>query len=121
METRESAERETFGQTIRRLRIEAGLTQRKLAEELGIDFTYLSKVENDRGEPPAEEKVRRLAAILGCNEEELLARAVKFPPELRTRAGQDYRFARLIRQLPEVADKDLRELYERLGIGPEKT
>lgn len=109
---------ETFGQLIKRLRIQRGLTQRKLADELGIDFTYLSKVENDKGDPPAEDKVRRLAAILGCDEEDLLARAVKFPPELRTRAGQDHRFARLLRRLPDASEGDLQDVYKRLGIGP---
>ncbi|MHB8322854.1 MAG: helix-turn-helix domain-containing protein [Candidatus Dormibacteria bacterium] len=118
MEPEGPATAETFGQTIRRLRIQRGLTQRKLAEELGIDFTYLSKVENNKGDPPAEDKVRRLAAILGCDEEDLLALAVKFPPELRTRAEQDHRFARLLRRLPEASEGDLQDVYRRLGIGP---
>lgn len=110
--------RETFGQAIKRLRIQRGLTQRKLAEQVGIDFTYLSKVENDKGDPPAEEKVRRLAAILGCDVEDLLARALKFPPELRARASRDQRFARLLRRLPDASDGDLQEVYKQLGIGP---
>ena len=109
---------ETFGQAIKRLRIQRGLTQRKLADKLGIDFTYLSKVENDKGDPPAEDKVRRMAAVLGWDEEDLLARALKFPPELRTRAAQDHRFARLLRRLPDASEGDLQDVYERLGIDP---
>src|ERR1700735_1747529 len=68
-----SLEEETFGQRIRRLRRERGLTQRQLAEAVGLDFTYLSKVENDRGEPPGEETVRRLADVLAVDVEDLLA------------------------------------------------
>jgi transcriptional regulator with XRE-family HTH domain len=42
---------ETFGQRIKRRRRETGLTQRQVAAQLEIDFTYLSKLENDRGSP----------------------------------------------------------------------
>jgi HTH-type transcriptional regulator, competence development regulator len=107
---------ESFGQMVRRRRRELHLTQREVALALGIDFTYLSKIENDKGDPPAESIVRKLAGILEIDEEELLALAAKVPPGLRVRAGQDVRFARLLRQLPEVADKDLQDLYKRLGI-----
>jgi transcriptional regulator with XRE-family HTH domain len=107
-------EDETFGQRIQRLRREQGLTQRQLAGELGLDFTYLSKVENDRGEAPGEETVRRLAAILETDEEELLALAGKVPPELRTRAQRDVEFARFLRRLPNATDQDLRSMYKRL-------
>jgi transcriptional regulator with XRE-family HTH domain len=120
VDTDEPTTDETFGQTIKRLRIRRGRTQRKLAEELGIDFTYLSKIENDRGEPPAEVIVRKLAAILGTEEEDLLALAVKIPPGLRERAGQDLRFARLLRRLPEASDQDLQGLYRKWGIDKRK-
>lgn len=121
MDTDELTTGETFGQTIKRLRIQRGFTQRKVAEDLGIDFTYLSKIENDRGEPPAEAIVRKLATVLGADEEELLALAVKIPPGLRERASQDLRFARLLRRLPEASESDLKGLYRRLGIEEDKS
>ena len=68
-------EEKTFGEVIRRLRGERGLTQRDVAERLGINFTYLSKLENDRGERPGEETVRKLAEILRADAEELMVRA----------------------------------------------
>jgi ribosome-binding protein aMBF1 (putative translation factor) len=37
-----------FGQQVRTLRQAKGLSQRALAPMLGIDFTYLSKIENER-------------------------------------------------------------------------
>jgi transcriptional regulator with XRE-family HTH domain len=109
------ADGETFGHRIQRLRRELSLTQRQVAEELGLDFTYLSKLENDRGEPPGEETVRNLAAILKTDEEELLALAGKVPTELRARALRDVEFARFLRRLPNASDKELREMYKRLG------
>jgi len=109
---------ETFGQRIQRLRREHGLTQRQVAAELGIDFTYLSKLENDRGEPPGEDTVRRLAAVLQTDEEMLLALAGKVPPELRERAQRDVEFARLLRRLPSITDEELRRVSRNLKIPP---
>jgi HTH-type transcriptional regulator, competence development regulator len=112
---------ETFGATIQRLRRERGLTQRQVAAQLGIDFTYLSKLENDRGEPPSEKAVRNLAKALHVDAEELLARAGRLPTELRDRAQADVSFARLLRRLPDASDRELSEIYRRLKIeSPEK-
>jgi transcriptional regulator with XRE-family HTH domain len=109
---------ETFGEKIQRLRREHGLTQRTLAEQLGIDFTYLSKLENDRGEAPGEETVRRLGQLLETDVEELLALAGKVPPALRDRAQHDVQFARLLRHLPRMSDRELKDIYRRASIRP---
>ena len=74
----------TFGQTIRQLRRAHRLTQRELAESvqaLGLkaDFTYISKIENDRLEvPPSELLIRGLARVLDTDAEALLELAGKF-------------------------------------------
>jgi HTH-type transcriptional regulator, competence development regulator len=113
-------EDETFGRRIQRLRREAQVTQRDLAKQLEIDFTYLSKLENDRGETPSEETVRKIARLLHTDEEELLARAGKVPGDLRDRAQQDLQFARFLRHLPHVPDEDLQKVYRQLKITPPK-
>lgn len=105
---------ETFGQRIQRLRRELGRTQREVAGDLGLDFTYLSKLENSRGEPPSERTVRNLAGILKTDEEELLALAGRLPAELQARAHQDPEFAMFLRRLPDASKEDLREMYRRL-------
>jgi transcriptional regulator with XRE-family HTH domain len=56
-----------FGERVRELRKERGLSQRDLAGRSGIDFTYLSKIENGRMEPPSEEVIRRVALALGTD------------------------------------------------------
>jgi len=74
----------TFGQTIRQLRRASRLTQRELAERLhalGLkaDFTYISKIENDRLEIlPSEALIRGLAQILETDAETFLELAGKF-------------------------------------------
>jgi HTH-type transcriptional regulator, competence development regulator len=105
---------ETFGKHIQRLRRERQLTQREVATKLEIDFTYLSKIENDRGEVPGEETVRKLADVLETDVEELLALAGRVPPELRKLAQENVEFARFLRRLPNVSDKELQDLYRQL-------
>ena len=107
-------EGETFGQCIRGLRRERNLTQRDLAAQLGIDFTYLSKLENDRGEIPAETTVRRLAELLDVDPEELLSLAGRVPSELRERARDDVEFARFLRSLPDLPDDEVQRLHKSL-------
>jgi transcriptional regulator with XRE-family HTH domain len=85
---------------------------------LEIDFTYLSKLENDRGEPPGEKTIRKLAVVLQDDAEELLALAGKVPEELRDRAQQDVAFARLLRRLPDVPNNELQAIYRQLKIRP---
>jgi transcriptional regulator with XRE-family HTH domain len=71
-----------FGVRVRELRKAQGLSQRDLAERVGIDFTYLSKIENGRMEPPSEEVIRRIAQELGADADELILLADKFPSDL---------------------------------------
>ena len=61
-----------FPERLRTLRKEAQLSQRDLAEKVGVDFTYLSKIENARIAPPSETVLksiaRELAGPLGRDE-----------------------------------------------------
>ncbi len=102
---------ETFGQRIRRRRRESNLNQRQLASLVGVDFTYLSKLENDQqGQSPGEELVMKLAEQLQDDAEALLALAGKVPVEaLRMLAREDADFARFLRRLSAVPADDKRE------------
>jgi len=74
-----------FGKRLRELRREKGFTLRQLAELAGVDFTYLSKVENDRVPyTPAADTIRTLARALGVDPLELLQLAGKLPEGLET-------------------------------------
>ena len=73
----------TFGDRLRQVRKERGLTLRQLAEQVGVDFTYLSKIENGRvGYTPGVETIRALAQILRVDSIEFLTLANKLPKEL---------------------------------------
>jgi transcriptional regulator with XRE-family HTH domain len=62
----------TFGQRVRQLRREAGLTQDQLAEASGIDRAALSKIETGNRDIGVS-KVFPLAAALGIGPDRLFA------------------------------------------------
>ena len=73
-----------FGKRLRELRHEKGFTLRQLADLASVDFTYLSKVENDRlPYTPAADTIRTLARALGADPLDLLRLANKLPQELQ--------------------------------------
>lgn len=43
--------RVTYGELLRSDRKNSGLSQRELAKKVGVDFTYISKIENGKLEP----------------------------------------------------------------------
>lgn len=92
-----------FGKRIRELRKGGGdghISLRDLAQRVGIDFTYLSKIENGKVPPPSNEVIEKLARELGVDLEELLALAAKVSQEdLREAVAQDHRIGVLFRKL----------------------
>ncbi|WP_228037973.1 XRE family transcriptional regulator [Nostoc sp. LEGE 12450] len=64
-------ESQSFGRCIWQARRKKGLSQRELAAKIGVDYTYLSKLENDHVEP-SEKVIRSLAEHLSLNAEQLM-------------------------------------------------
>lgn len=74
----------TLGQRLKELRAQKNHTLRELAKLVGIDFTYLSKIENDKTDgPPSEDLLRRLATELGGDGDELVGLSGDLPLDLR--------------------------------------
>jgi len=109
---------ESFGTYLQRARRFRGLTQRQLASDIEIDFTYLSKIENDRGDALSEEKIRRVAVILDLDTDTLLALAGKVPVEIRRLAQEDREFAMFLRRLPHLSAEERQVLYRKARRGP---
>lgn len=84
-----------FGSRVRELRVGKDLSQRDFADRIQMDFTYLSKIENGKVEPPSEEKIRRMARELDADPEELLALAGKWSID---------GFRKAVEANPEVAE-----------------
>jgi transcriptional regulator with XRE-family HTH domain len=73
---------QTFGQLLKNIRREKGVSQRDLADQVGIDFSYVSKIENDRMPPPAAETIVKISHILGVSPEILLANSKKISADM---------------------------------------
>lgn len=72
----------TFGARLRELRKAKGISQRDLAERVGVDFTYLSKLENERLPAPSAEVIAALAGALDTDADDLAVLAGKIPADL---------------------------------------
>ena len=95
-----------FGKRLRELRKERGLTLRGLAEAVGVDFTYLSKIENGKaGYMPGADTIRSLAKELEADPLELLQLADKVPPEMEGIASATHA-RRFLKRAREVASPD---------------
>ncbi|MDY7004055.1 MAG: helix-turn-helix transcriptional regulator [Cyanobacteriota bacterium] len=96
----------SFGKLIRKARKDKGYSQRELANFLGVDFTYLSKLENDRADyAPKEEVIRGLARNLDLDEEELIFLAGRIPQQ----------YEEILKQNP----KEMLALFRRMQENPE--
>jgi HTH-type transcriptional regulator, competence development regulator len=78
----------TFGERLRELRQAKSLSQRALAERVGVNFRYLFRCETgtlDFAQYPSEDLILWLATALEADEDELLILAKKVPPAIRER------------------------------------
>jgi transcriptional regulator with XRE-family HTH domain len=67
--------RNRFGVKVKKLRREKGLSIRELAEQVGMDFTRLGKIEQGLRPPPEPELIARLAKVLDVDVFELIEAA----------------------------------------------
>ena len=99
-----------FGSYIRevreRLRREdPDFSLRRVAQRVGIEPAYLSKIERGQFAPPSEATIRRIAEELGEDPDLLLAMAGKVSSDLRDIILKRPKlFADLIRQLRDAPD-----------------
>lgn len=107
---------QSFGETIRELRRSKGVSQRELAEKVGVDFSYISKVENDRLPPPAADTIVRICDVLGVKSDDLLALTGKMPTDVREMLSTSPAARQFIRQAQEMqlTDEEWQTLTRRL-------
>jgi HTH-type transcriptional regulator, competence development regulator len=103
-----------FGELIRQARKDKSYSQRELAKMLELDFTYLSKLENNRADyAPKEEVIRGLAHHLDLDAEELIFLAGRIPQQEEDLLKQHYKdmpaLFRRMRENPEFARKVFQE------------
>lgn len=61
----------SFGRRLQEIRRRKGKTQREIANLISMDYSYYSKLENDRlDSKPTRETVDKISVALECNDEE---------------------------------------------------
>ena len=100
------SKRKSFGKYLRSKRKERQKSQRTLAQESGIDFSYLSKVENDVPgfASLSEPTLTKLAAALEVDPDEMITRAGKIPSDVKNMLVDDFSLVKEIRQRKRSED-----------------
>ena len=112
-----------FGDFVRRRREDLrsrdrSYSVRQVAARIGVEPSYLSKVERGEQPPPSEQKVRALAAELGEDQDVLLALAGKISSDLQeVIRHRPELFARLIRELKDMPDHAILRIVREVRDG----
>jgi len=104
----------SFGRRLRSMRKSKGLSQKQLADLVSVNFTYLSKIENERldfAQYPSEDLIRRLASALEADVNEFLVLAQKVPDDIRQRVMQR---PDAFRKFASLDDEDMDEVLIRI-------
>lgn len=72
---------ESIGQRVKRERLSRSMTQRSLAEAVGVGVPHISKIEAGR-ESPSDELLERISVVFDCEFDELLLAARRIPDDL---------------------------------------
>ncbi|MEJ7778897.1 MAG: helix-turn-helix transcriptional regulator [Daejeonella sp.] len=103
---------QTFGQALKEIRRETGISQRELADKVGIDFSYVSKIENDRMPPPAGDTIQKICEVLKVSTDLLLSKSGKITGEISDAISSSQS---AIKFMNEVTDMRLTDLeWDRL-------
>jgi transcriptional regulator with XRE-family HTH domain len=112
-----------FGKLIRKSRLQAqsgdrNYSLRKTAERIGIQPSYLSKIERGELPPPGEEVICKLSEDLGLDADVMLAMAGKVSSELlEVIRSRPELFAELLRELKSVPDHAVLKLVREVRDG----
>jgi HTH-type transcriptional regulator, competence development regulator len=71
----------TFGELLKDLRIKKGKSIKALGHELGLNYTYISKLENSKVSPSAK-SIEKFSRYFKYDSEELLLSAGKVPKDI---------------------------------------
>ncbi len=102
---------DSFGAVIRSARREKKLSLRALAKLIDVNFTYLSKIENDDLPPPAIPKIQALAAHLDLDPDELYLLAKRLPDDL-VEAAVEPEVPAILRAMKDMSVESRREILE---------
>ena len=109
-----------FGERVRELRkkkLETDPTYslRQFAGKVGISPTFVSKIENGEFDPPSAENIKKMAGLLDCNADELLALAGKVDPDIsEIIKGKPKALADFLRVAHGRSEEEIRKMTARM-------
>ncbi|MCK5841535.1 MAG: helix-turn-helix domain-containing protein [Candidatus Sabulitectum sp.] len=74
--------RKRFGEVLKKIRVEKGLSIRKISAQCGLSASYWSYLERGKFGPPSISKTKQIARELGVDSDMLMAEAGHFPPDI---------------------------------------
>jgi transcriptional regulator with XRE-family HTH domain len=106
----------TYGKLLKALRRQKAIAQRDLAEKVGVDFSYISKIENDRMPPPAADTTIKICEVLGVPHEMLLSMSKKVGTEVQSVISSSQaaiKFMNEVKQM-QLSDEEWTQLTTKL-------
>ena len=98
---------------MKRLRKEQKITQRDLAERVKVDFTYISKMENEKLQNyPSEAIIRKIANVLEADADELILLAQKVPSEMRKTIMDDNLAIEFLRKVDNFTEDQRKQIED---------
>jgi transcriptional regulator with XRE-family HTH domain len=102
-----------FGKFLKDLRKERKITQRDLAERVGVNFTYISKIENGKLEnPPSEKTIVKIARVLDADIDTLIFLAKKVPEEIRETIADDKLAVAFLRKVSAMSHEQRKTIQD---------
>ncbi len=118
----------TFGQILREIRRQKNKTQREVAKAIDMDFSYFSRLENDRFDSlPTLETIDKIAQELECSEEEralLIEAAGRITKEMEVvakKASADPMLAKLFSSAVHLSPDRLSQLADEIEKEAQKS
>lgn len=103
-----------FGDRVRELREQFGITQKELAQRLDVSASYVNKVEKGRlhfGDYPSAKFIHKLAMEIEADEDELLLLADKVPEAILKRIQER---PEAFRKFAELDDSAMDRILEQI-------
>ena len=90
----------SFGEVLKELRTSKGIGIKKMAKDVGLDYTYISKLENSKANPSSK-VVGKISEYFSYNADELMLSAGIMPKDIEE----------ILRNNPREAVKYLRRKF----------
>ena len=104
----------TFGDTIRNLRVAQNLGLRETAGKVGISPAYLSRIERCKEPPPRPEIIKSLARVLAADPDVLFRLSSSTDPEILDFLHAQPEVMTLLHYIKdaEFTEKEVKELFK---------